>query len=97
MEVGVQKKICIDYKMTIGKDNTELCLTLFNMAAPYYENIRLISVWTRVESVGAVGERECGKVARKCLNDITLADIKSFCDTCTSEKEVCNLAMTFYL
>ncbi|MBO5038874.1 MAG: type II secretion system protein [Alphaproteobacteria bacterium] len=91
------KKFALDYEMKIGKDNIELCMAMFNMAKPYYEELSGISVWTKTESVGASGSRTCGTDGRKCLSDVTLTDIKKFCDTCTSKKEVCTLAIGFNL
>ncbi|MBP3687965.1 MAG: type II secretion system protein [Alphaproteobacteria bacterium] len=97
------KYLSIDYHMPRGKDNTQFCIALYDMAKPYAEVIRKVFVYTKATEseqtkvqTAVWGTIDCKK-NRKCLNDITLADMKRYCDTCDNEKEGCSFVLMFRL
>lgn len=94
------KFLSLDYGMQIGKDNIQLCIALYNMAKPYAEMLRKVTVFTRDEgengsSAAVWGNIDCNS-RHKCLTDITLADMINYCDT-YSEKEFCTFVIMFRL
>ncbi|MBP3688318.1 MAG: type II secretion system protein [Alphaproteobacteria bacterium] len=100
-QTGVKNKyLSLDYKMQKGKDNTQFCIALYNMAKPYAEMLRKVTVYTDDGEHGTTnpvwGTIDCGK-NKKCLTDITFADIINYCNTCNGEKKGCTFVIMFRL
>ena len=74
----------------------KLCFELFNnLVKPLHSQTIYGYVWKTHNPVIYWGDAYCGQTAGKCLNNITLSEIKEICNSCDKENERCNITIGF--
>ena len=74
----------------------KLCFELFNnLIKPLHSQTIYGYVFKNHNPIIYWGDAYCGQTTGKCLNNITLTEIKEICSSCDKENERCNVTIGF--
>ena len=74
----------------------KLCFELFNnLVKPLHSQTIYGYVFKNHNPIIYWGDAYCGQTTGKCLNNITLTEIKEICSSCDKENERCNVTIGF--
>ena len=74
----------------------KLCFELFNnLVKPLHSQTVYGYVFKNHNPIIYWGDAYCGQTTGKCLNNITLTEIKEICSSCDKENERCNITIGF--
>ena len=74
----------------------KLCFELFNnLVKPLHSQTIYGYVFKNHNPIIYWGDAYCGQTTGKCLNNITLTEIKEICSSCDKENERCNITIGF--
>ena len=74
----------------------KLCFELFNnLIKPLHSQTIYGYVFKNHNPIIYWGDAYCGQTTGKCLNNITLTEIKEICSSCDKENERCNITIGF--